>query len=630
VKNFTLFQKIFIIVGIGILFNITTAMVNFSFLNNILDQIKNISFHANTLTQKTLKINNLVDKLSKEAVIAKSYAYEATIRKKDPIKYELYKRAKSQIKKTIKDIENLANKYNLTLIKKDLKNIKKRAIAYFLILESLNEELDEDYQDGLEILDEEIKPTEVAFFKILNKFNLTIMQNFNNKINDINLNINTIKDYVKNANFTAILIIILAIILAILISFVIAKKIVISLEEFKNGLLAFFKYLDKQTNKIKLLDDSNHDEIGQMAQVINQNIKKVQNLVEEEERLINEAKAVINDVKSGCYSKTILTNISNVTLNEFKNSVNEMILATKKHFEDINSVLSKYVNFDYVDTIEINDLKNGTLFDKLVKEINKVRNSIIDSLNKDYKIGNELLKSANELQQNVSILSENTNIASSSLRNSAMSIEQITNNIKQNVNNIVKMANLANEVTHFAKEGQDLANNTSVAMDEINEQVQLINEAITVIDQIAFQTNILSLNAAVEAATAGEAGKGFAVVAGEVRNLAARSAEAANEIKKLVESATLKANDGKEIAHNMINGYIKLNQAIVDTTDLIKEVETSSKEQQSAIEQINEVINSLNKQTEENANVANIASQISQATTKIADEIVEEVKSKKI
>ena len=84
------------------------------------------------------------------------------------------------------------------------------------------------------------------------------------------------------------------------------------------------------------------------------------------------------------------------------------------------------------------------------------------------------------------------------------------------------------------------------AMDEINETVININEAISVIDQIAFQTNILSLNAAVEAATAGEAGKGFAVVAQEVRNLASRSAEAAKEIKDLVENATVRANNGKK------------------------------------------------------------------------------------
>jgi methyl-accepting chemotaxis protein len=98
-----------------------------------------------------------------------------------------------------------------------------------------------------------------------------------------------------------------------------------------------------------------------------------------------------------------------------------------------------------------------------------------------------------------------------------------------------------------------LANKTTQAMEEINVQVNSINDAISIIDQIAFQTNILSLNAAVEAATAGEAGKGFAVVAAEVRNLANRSAEAAKEIKTIVENATIKANNGKNIANTMID-----------------------------------------------------------------------------
>ena len=113
--------------------------------------------------------------------------------------------------------------------------------------------------------------------------------------------------------------------------------------------------------------------------------------------------------------------------------------------------------------------------------------------------------------------------------------------------NTASMSNYANEVTKSANEGESMAKKTAQAMDEINTQTNDIMEAITVIDQIAFQTNILSLNAAVEAATAGEAGKGFAVVAGEVRNLASRSAEAAKEIKDIVEQATLKANDGKDV-----------------------------------------------------------------------------------
>jgi methyl-accepting chemotaxis protein len=96
------------------------------------------------------------------------------------------------------------------------------------------------------------------------------------------------------------------------------------------------------------------------------------------------------------------------------------------------------------------------------------------------------------------------------------------------------MSAIVEKVTQSANDGEKLAEQTTEAMNEIDEEVNAINEAITIIDQIAFQTNILSLNAAVEAATAGEAGKGFAVVAQEVRNLASRSAEAANEIKELV------------------------------------------------------------------------------------------------
>jgi methyl-accepting chemotaxis protein len=165
-------------------------------------------------------------------------------------------------------------------------------------------------------------------------------------------------------------------------------------------------------------------------------------------------------------------------------------------------------------------------------------------------------------------------------------------------------------------------------MIEIDTEVNAINEAITVIDQISFQTNILSLNAAVEAATAGEAGKGFAVVAQEVRNLASRSAEAANEIKLLVENATKKANTGKKIADEMIHGYQDVNNNINKTLELINDVETASKEQQIGIEQINDTVNQLDKQTQQNANVASQTRDVALQTQNIANQVVQSADDK--
>lgn len=190
------------------------------------------------------------------------------------------------------------------------------------------------------------------------------------------------------------------------------------------------------------------------------------------------------------------------------------------------------------------------------------------------------------------------------------------------------MANLANEVTIAANQGEKLATKTTTSMEEINNQVSTINEAITVIDQIAFQTNILSLNAAVEAATAGEAGRGFAVVAAEVRNLANRSADAAKEIKSIVENATKKANEGKEIANNMILDYKNLNENITLTIDLISGIQNASKEQLLGIEQINDAISQIDRQTQENASIASQTHDVAVLTDKISKLIVNNANEK--
>jgi len=242
--------------------------------------------------------------------------------------------------------------------------------------------------------------------------------------------------------------------------------------------------------------------------------------------------------------------------------------------------------------------------------------------------GLTLGKSSEILLKNVNSLNKNSTDAAAAIEETAAALEEMTANISSTTNNVVKMASYGNDVKSLVESGQELAKETTSAMNEIDKEVNEINEAITVIDQIAFQTNILSLNAAVEAATAGEAGKGFAVVAQEVRNLASRSAEAANEIKTLVENATNKANNGKKISDKMIDGYTHLNDSISSTLSMISDVEMASKEQHQGIEQINTAVASLDQQTQRNAMIANETQSVAVQTDTIAKLVVSDADEK--
>jgi methyl-accepting chemotaxis protein len=410
--------------------------------------------------------------------------------------------------------------------------------------------------------------------------------------------------------------------------FLLIKNISKSLEEFRTGLSSFFDFLNKKTDKVEYININSKDEFSQMAALINSEIDVVKKSLDEDKLLIDDASVVINRVKNGWYSQKIEVDTSDPTLNALKEGINNMIDATKEHFLDVNKVLIEYSNYNYTSKLVLNGIEKGGVFETLINSINNVRDTTNEMLKENRKNGLILNKSASQLLGNVNTLNKSSNDAAAKLEETAAALEEVTSGIKNSSEKIIEMSNITSLVTSSAENGEILANETTQSMDEINDKVTAINEAISVIDQIAFQTNILSLNAAVEAATAGEAGKGFAVVAQEVRNLASRSAEAAKEIKDLVEDATVKANNGKKISDTMIKGYESLNTNIKETIDLINDISLSFKEQEMGIVQINNAINSLDAQTQANASVAVQTNDIAKNTSNIASNIVSNTDSK--
>ncbi|HEM7506731.1 TPA: HAMP domain-containing protein [Enterobacter hormaechei] len=208
---------------------------------------------------------------------------------------------------------------------------------------------------------------------------------------------------------------------------------------------------------------------------------------------------------------------------------------------------------------------------------------------------------AHEIAAGNQDLSGRTEQAASSLRETASAVEEITASVTQSNESAAEANEQASKASAAASRGGDVVAQAISTMQSIELASAKIGDITSAIDGIAFQTNILALNASVEAARAGEQGRGFAVVAGEVRNLASRSAQAAKEIKSLIDSTTESVATGSRFVHLAGDSMDEIRASVGSVSGIMREISIATREQMKGIHEINHAVTHLDRMVQQNA-----------------------------
>jgi methyl-accepting chemotaxis protein len=329
-------------------------------------------------------------------------------------------------------------------------------------------------------------------------------------------------------------------------------------------------------------------------------VEGVNELIEAMVKPIQEVTSVMNEISKG--------NLENSVSESYKGEFGVLAKAVNSTEKGLKSIVGE------IDSV-IGEISNGNLAIENVTEFHGNFKSISLSLNRIVESLNNVLGEINSAAEQVftgagqvadgsQALSKGATEQASSIEELTASITEVAAQTRENSVNANQAKDLALKVKENAEDGNRHMSEMLKSMGEINESSANISKIIKVIDEIAFQTNILALNAAVEAARAGQHGKGFAVVAEEVRNLAARSANAAKETTTLIEGSIKKAETGTEIANNTAKALYEIVDGVTKAASLVSEIAAASEEQASGITQINVGIEQVSRVVQTNSATA--------------------------
>jgi len=299
-----------------------------------------------------------------------------------------------------------------------------------------------------------------------------------------------------------------------------------------------------------------------------------------------------------------------------------LIRSIREPLREANELASRIAQGDLSARI---DTSRGDEFGDLMKSLARMNESLAQMVQQVRQSTDSIATASAEIATGNHDLSVRTEQTSSNLQSTASAMEELTSTVSHSADNARQASQLASSASTVAQKGGTVVQEVVTTMGEINASSKKISDIIGVIDGIAFQTNILALNAAVEAARAGEQGRGFAVVAGEVRSLAGRSAEAAKEIKALINTSVQKVDSGARLVGQAGDTMNEIVQSVRRVADVISEITAAAGEQSTGIAQVNTSIANLDQMTQQNAALVEQSAAAAQSLREQADQLAQAV-----